>query len=234
VRVIRVLEAVRRLREERGASLTELMTAVTVSIIVLLAMHQILDGSVTASGRVAPRVSAVQEGRLAMEDITRQLRSQVCPGPSQPAVLEGDDDAITFYADYSADGQIDKRTLVFEPDERRIVESLYKGQGTAPDSTFPEAPTRTRVLATRVVRVGETPIFRYYAYGTATPPVPTVLLSTPLSVADRGKAVRIALRFATRPESADDESDVNDIDFASEVFARTADATNASGGTRCM
>lgn len=229
----RVTLILNRLRQERGTSLIELMAGVSVSVVVLVAVFQLLDNGVAASGRVAPRVAAVQQGRLAMEEIARQLRSQVCPGPSQPALLEARDDDVTFYADFTSVGRVDKRHLIYEPEERRIVENVYQGQGAAPNWTFPQTPTRTRVLVTNVFRVGTAPVFRYYAFNSATPPDPNVSLATPLSLDDRARAVKLAIRFAARPESPADAGPTSDTDFQTEIFVRTADPVNPAGGTRC-
>ena len=53
----------------------------------VLAVFAILDTSVKQSNAVAGRVNATQRARLAMDTITRQLRSQVCYSPTVPALV---------------------------------------------------------------------------------------------------------------------------------------------------
>jgi len=227
-RAARILE---RLPDERGTTLIELMVALSISMVVLLAVFQILDDGVRASGRVGPRVTATQDGRLAMEQVTRQLRSQACLAPGESALVSAGNNEATFYVDFvRAGGRLDKHRLVYDPQARTIVEEVSEGTGTAPTWTFPAQPTRTRTLARNVVPASGTPVFRYYAFNTATPARPELLLTTPLSATDRLRAVRIAVRFAVRPEG----DGVVDVDFQSEIFVRTADPTNPVGGTQCV
>ena len=86
----------RRASDERGFTIIELMVAMSVGMVVLLAAFMLLDRSFTASGQIADRQEALQRGRQAMELITRQLRSQVCvvvpPATTfSPPVVDGQD-----------------------------------------------------------------------------------------------------------------------------------------------
>ena len=65
------------------------------------AIFAVIDTSVKQSNAIAGRVNATQRGRLVMDTITRQLRSQVCFSPVVPALIDASDDKVTFYADLS-------------------------------------------------------------------------------------------------------------------------------------
>jgi len=69
----------RRLRQlssdESGFTLPELLTAIVIGMVVLMAAFMLLDRTVASTARVSDRQEAVQRGRLTMELITRQLRS---------------------------------------------------------------------------------------------------------------------------------------------------------------
>ena len=67
-------------KNQAGFALTELVVAMTVGLIVLMAAFLLLDRAHSASNEISDRQDAVQRGRQAMENLTRQIRSQVCLG----------------------------------------------------------------------------------------------------------------------------------------------------------
>lgn len=87
--------------DERGFALTELLVAMTVGLIVLLAAFLLLDRAHSASREISDRQDAVQRGRQATEYLTRQIRSQVCLGNTTEPITHGSADQVTFYADLS-------------------------------------------------------------------------------------------------------------------------------------
>ena len=89
----------------------------------MLAVLAILDISVKQSTAVAGRVNATQRARIAMDTITRQLRSQVCYNATTPAIVSATDDAVKFHADLS-DGTraIEQREIIFNPTTKVITE----------------------------------------------------------------------------------------------------------------
>ena len=113
---MRLMRAARaRLAAEDGFTLTELMVACAVGMIVILAATNLLDSSGRASGSVLDRVDGNQRGRVAMEQITQRLRSQVCPVDGATPVLYGDGNQVTFYADLST-----RTDGLFQPEVRRL------------------------------------------------------------------------------------------------------------------
>jgi prepilin-type N-terminal cleavage/methylation domain-containing protein len=67
-----------RLADDDGFTLPELIIAMAVGMLVLLAAFQTLDTTMLTTGRVQRRVDSAQRARTAMDDVVRQLRSQVC------------------------------------------------------------------------------------------------------------------------------------------------------------
>ncbi len=114
------------LSDERGMTLIEMLVAMSVGMVVLLAAFMLLDRSFTASGQIADREDALQRGRQAMELMTRQLRSQVCvvvpPATAfSPPVVSGTDHTVTFYGSLSESAtSVTKRTLTFDPHRGRL------------------------------------------------------------------------------------------------------------------
>jgi prepilin-type N-terminal cleavage/methylation domain-containing protein len=225
--------------DERGFSLTELLVAMFIGMIILLAAFMLLDRSFTASGQVADRSEALQRGRLAMDLITRQLRSQVCVGNTVP-IVSGTDTAITFYADMS-DGStpIKKRTLSYDTITDTITESVVPGAGTYPALTFTGAASSVPLL-TKVDQILDgtppttpRPIFRYYGYTVGGTSGALDLLTTPLSTASlsRVAVIKVGFRsFAARTVMNDKDSAVLEDD----VYVRVTTATDFQNGPRCI
>jgi prepilin-type N-terminal cleavage/methylation domain-containing protein len=225
-----------RISDERGFSLTELLVAMVIGMIVLLASFMLLDRSFSASGSVADRTEALQRGRLTMDLITRQLRSQVCVGTTAPMV-SGSDLTLTFYGDLS-DGTtpIKKRTLTYNAGTDTITESVVTGAGTYPALTFTGTAVNNTLL-TKVEQImdGSTarPVFRYYGYKVGGQPGELELLGSPLSTANlkRVAVIRVGYRaFAARTVMNDKDSAVIEND----VYVRTITATDFQNGPQCL
>ncbi len=68
-----------RLRtEERGMTLVELLAGISIAVIVSLAAFSLIEAVMKRSGEVSSRVETTQRARQAMDNVTRDLRSQVC------------------------------------------------------------------------------------------------------------------------------------------------------------
>jgi len=224
--------------DQGGFTLTELLTAMVIGTIVLMAAFVLLDRSTSLSNEVADRQDAVQRGRLAMEMMTRQLRSQVCLGDTTEPITYGDANRVSFYADLS-DGSrnVEQRTLSYDATSQRIVEDTYAGVGTYPTLTFPTL-TRTNVLLTNARRVpngsGSIPIFRYYAFRTGGVPGDMEELPVPLDpINDAPRVVMVKLAFVALPARTVPR-DIDATTFYSDVYVRLADPSRPTEGPRCL
>ena len=97
-----------RLRHESGVTLVELMVAMMIGTMTILAVYGVLDTSIKQSTQIAGRVNATQRGRIAMDTITRQLRSQVCYSSTVPALVSGTDTAVKFHVDLTDGSEADR------------------------------------------------------------------------------------------------------------------------------
>ncbi|HYH91269.1 MAG TPA: prepilin-type N-terminal cleavage/methylation domain-containing protein [Solirubrobacteraceae bacterium] len=224
------------LRSQRGFTLIELIVAMTISTMTVLAVFAILDTTVKQSNAVAGRVNATQRARLTMDTITRQLRSQVCYSPTVPALVSGTDDAVKFHMDLS-DGSkaIEQHELAFNPTARTLTERVWPGQG-AP-LTFP-TQTLNRQLVGDVTRAQYKdgtvlPIFRYYAYNLAVPPRPELKLPTPLSATDIARVARIEVNFRALPPGNKAGSAAGAVSLQNEVYVRVADPNDPAPTPTC-
>lgn len=206
-----------------GFTLPEVLIASLVGFIVLSATFGLLESTVRLGGGTMSKTDAMQRGRLAMDVITRQLRSQVCAVPGEPAIVEGHDDRVTFYADFGDGGTApDRRALVLDPTEKTLLSSVYAGNGQPPGPyTFPADPTRVEHVLENAVPLSGTPFLRYYAFTTGSDPTPSERLDTPLSPADRVRVARIEIAYSARPTGAPDGR--HSIALHDQVLVRHAD-----------
>jgi hypothetical protein len=225
----------RRLRSQAGVTLVELLVAMSIGTMTVLAVFAILDTTIKQSNAVAGRVNATQRGRITMDTITRQLRSQVCYSPTVPALVSGTDDAVKFHLDLT-DGStaIQQRELVFNPTARTLTERTWPGQGSP--ITFPTL-TRTRLLMSDVTRSQDKdavvlPIFRYYAYNTAVPPRPDTRLVTPLSATDLARVAKIEVAFRSLPPGRA-LAPASAVSLQNEIYVRVADPNDPAPTPTC-
>jgi prepilin-type N-terminal cleavage/methylation domain-containing protein len=239
-----VLTVKRRLRQlhsdQGGFSLPELLVAMVVGMIVLLSAAFLLDNAVSKSNQIADRQEANQRGRLAMERVTRDLRSQVCLKDQRPITI-AEDQRVSFYASLSSNPDTaDLRTITYSATTKKIVQDIVPGVGTFPDLTFPGPGTQNLLLegAQPAKDAGvDRPMFRYYGYlATGTAGELQLLQPTPLSAADRQRVVLIEVAFNTLPTRtlAANTTARDSTTFESDVYVRLADPTKPLDGPRCI
>jgi Tfp pilus assembly protein PilW len=228
-----------RLREERGMTLMEVLMSATVGFVVLAGVLGLLESSVRLNTGVMAKTDAMQRGRIGMDKITQQLRSEVCLDLDNSAILAGSTaNSVTFYADFSSsDGTKapEKRTLSFNPGATgagNITSLIYRSAKLKPlPGDFPAAasPSATDLVfenasLTKTAAGVDVPFLTYYAYQTvgATPhPEPTQLLAPPLDAAKAARVARIDIAFSARPTGAKDVK--NAVNMTDQIAVRHAD-----------
>jgi prepilin-type N-terminal cleavage/methylation domain-containing protein len=222
-----------RPRSQDGFTIVELLVGMIVGLIVLLAAFAILDRAYTANREAAERSEASQRGRLAMDKVVQTLRSQVCIGAARSSVVAGDANGITLLVDLTGGNSApERRTIAYTSSTRTISESIYPASGTFPDYTFSSTPTTTRTLLTNVGPADGNPMFRYYALDATGGRGANLALAAPLSATDMGRTARIAVGFTTRATGA--TTDRFATTLHDDVFVRSADPINPTGGLRCL
>lgn len=243
MRIMRAL--LHRLRhDEGGFSLTELLASSAVGTIVVLAAFQVIDASVSLSAKTQDRVDAIARGRLAMEEMTQSLRSQVClgPGPGLAAIVGGDSNYVEFYGDLGDNNSRtnpgndtflpDKFRLTYDPVAKTITEQVWQGAGTPPNNmTF--TLRRTRVLLENVDLVPSTPFLRYYGFSGTEPIAPNRLLAVPLNDNDRARAVQVGISYVARPTRVA-TTDRRATWFENYVYVRTSDPNDPDRSPQCV
>jgi type II secretory pathway pseudopilin PulG len=221
----------RRLRrEESGFTLIELLVACIIGMIILLASFMMLDSSIVLTGKVTDRVDRTQRARGAMEQITRELRSQVCPSAGTSALIDAQDYSITFYSFMGLRPFIpDKRQIAWDTNTNSVIESVWAGSGTPGNFSWATTPTTKTILTdVKPPFVSGTsgprgPVFKYYAPGAASP------FTAPLAATDLSATSLITIDFVTYAQSRNTTGTTTTLQ--NQVYVRTADPNGAAGST---
>jgi prepilin-type N-terminal cleavage/methylation domain-containing protein len=232
----------RRLRAQQGFTIVELLIAMSILGIVAAGAMTMIQVVLHQSRGVVERTDAMQRGRLALDEMTRQIRSQVCLNATTPGLAAATASSLTFYSDFS-DGYVDvpaQRTVTYDPASQRITSQKSDGVKDAAGAiTFPTVTERRQVLSDAVLVPDTTlsppavPIFQYFAYTSgAAPWTPSVALTSfPLSAADLARTARIRITFVARSTTAKDDTFATR--FADDVFLRTADPNATKPDPKC-
>lgn len=239
-----------RLADDRGFTLTELLLASTIGVVVCGATLSLVEISLKTQNDAAARVTSVQDGRGVMNDVARIIRSQApCVGnPASVALVVAKDDTMTINTAIGGDTStatetssggvryqpLQQRVLTFNASAMTLTEQVYNGVGSSPNATTFPTLTRTRIMGNRLRLIGSTAFFTYYAYTASAPYTPTVQL-TPgaggLSAADRARVARIDVNFAVRSRDSDSTKDTRYSERLSTRIADPDDPTNWSSCT---
>jgi prepilin-type N-terminal cleavage/methylation domain-containing protein len=224
--------------DQSGFTLVELLAAMSIGLVILMAAFMVLDQATSVSQEVSNRQEALQRGRLAMETVVRDLRSQVCLGDETEPITVADTNIVTFYIDLG-DGSKnpEQRTIRYEPDERRIYEDIHIGSGTYPELVYDATPSETRLLASNVVPILDNgvarPIFRYYAFRIGGVPGDLEPLTAPLVANDAIRTVMVKVGFTVMPDRMSPKAR-EAASVESDVYVRLADPSRPLEGPRCI
>jgi prepilin-type N-terminal cleavage/methylation domain-containing protein len=229
-----------RVRREDGFTLIELLVALSIGSVVMLATFMMLDSSVTLTGKTQKRVDATQRGRLAMDLITRQLRSQACPNATTPAIV-GAGGIAPASDDRSANLWVFTGTGAFKPERHvirwdtntnSIIEQDYNQAGTLLRTKTLLAKVRPPTTPDPPFTTLNAPVFSYFPATIATNPN-VAPFSTPLSAANAANVAVIKVAFTVQPDigtsPAATPPPAEAQTFKDQVFVRTADPNDPAG-----
>jgi prepilin-type N-terminal cleavage/methylation domain-containing protein len=224
-----------RVRDESGFTLIELIVALTIGTVVLLAAFMLVDASAPLAQKTNDRVDAFQRGRLALDIMGAELRSQVCMPGAVPPIMPtvSDEDDIWFYGNNQDQNSLPQRHHIYLQGNA-IKEDTWQGIGTPTNVTFPvNPPPKTRTLLSPVALVPGVKLFRYYGFDENLPAAVNKPVTTPVSVADSRNVVQVNLSFVAQPTGAKGPTG-RDSTFQQAVFFRTADPTDPMKGAKCQ
>lgn len=230
-----LVAGLRRARSESGHTLMELVVAMSLGMGILLISFHLLDRSLGLTREVSDRVEAVQRGRLAMDTMTRQLRSQVCLG-ANAALVTANGDSVTFYSNLTETAPPSKDTFTFNTVAGTITHTKIVGVGAVPGTTHLSTPRTTTLLA-NAARNGASPtlnpVFTYYGFDAANPPKAVKQLTPmPLTQVQRESTARIVISFVSRPSQATTTNKRAAV-LTDEIFVRSADPNDPAPVPKC-
>jgi Tfp pilus assembly protein PilW len=226
----------RAARDESGQTLMELMIGMVIGLVVLGAAYTILIAATPLAAHTHDRVDAYQRGRLALDVISSELRSQVCLPGAIPAIIPttSTNNEIWFYSNTGDDAEAPQRRRIYLSGTA-IKEDLWKGTfNAAGNVTFQVNPTTSRTLVSPVVLVSApaTPLFSYWGFDANLPAAVNQPIGVPVSATDAQKVVQVDISYVARPTKATAASP-RDTTFQQSVFFRTADPTDPAKGPKC-
>jgi prepilin-type N-terminal cleavage/methylation domain-containing protein len=240
-----------RLRDQSGMTLIEVLVSMSIGMLLVLGTLTLVDVTMRRSGEIAARVESVQSGRLAMDIVTREIRSQSCQvktsgtGVKPVSILSATPDSLTMFVDLrdtsntatptptptSGVSGPDKRTLTFGSDGRLTENVILPSSVTGSVYAYTGAGT-TRTLLPNVQRAvrksdGATvPYFRYFRFDfTQDPATPTYELTNsgnPLTDDQLKSIAKITITYKANPAIKRPDGTASTV-FTNSVFTRAVD-----------
>ncbi|HEY2601733.1 MAG TPA: prepilin-type N-terminal cleavage/methylation domain-containing protein [Thermoleophilaceae bacterium] len=196
-----------QLRKSDGFTLMELVVAMAIGMVILLAAFTVIDRAFFTNNTIKDREDSLQRGRVVLEQMTRQLRSLVCVNNTN-AVTAATDSSMSFYT-YLGDPTLaatqlpEWHTLTLAGGT--ISEQDYKITSTSP-ITVAATPYRTVKLTNATLAkdpdnpTQTLPLFRYYKYDPTQQGTGALIqLGTPVSPSDQGVLADVKLSFVVSP-----------------------------------
>lgn len=203
--------------DERGFTLVELLVAMAVGTIILLAAFNLIDRGTHATGRIAGRVEANQRARPVMQRIMDQLHSSCVADNVTPIMAGSTATQMQFLTQTGSTASITPDKHVITLAGTTLTDATYKASPTTPTITssstswtFSSAVASTRELLTGVASAMTgspsvaTPLFQYYAYVSGQ--LSSTPLAVPLTAATAKTAAAVTVSFAATPSAARDDS----------------------------
>lgn len=213
----------RRVCDERGFTLIELLVAMSMGLVISLALFSILQFSTRQTARVTDITQANQLGRGAMTRIVDELHS-ACISPSFTPILENSGEKaksgvsdlwfITAYSKEAVIPHAEKHDIQWNEKTEKLIDYTYKSTNENwPNFTYSEtaSPVGGVLLASGIKKSepgGKTvPIFQFYSYTTTShsgteaglSTLSTEPLAEPLTSSTAPTAASVLIRFKAGP-----------------------------------
>jgi prepilin-type N-terminal cleavage/methylation domain-containing protein len=220
----------RRARPQGGFTVIELLVAMAVLGAVAVGAMTLIEVVMRQGRGVVDRTEAAQRGRLVLDQMTRQIRSQVCLDATTKGMIAAGPNSLSFYADLTAGGAAPtRRMLEYQPSTKSIIERVYAPSG---------GERKTVLLQNVVPEKPATPVFSYSAYpqnpaaGTEVAPSEPLTGAPDLSTAQVARIAVVGISFSVRPHGA--SGDAFNTVLTDQVVLRNADPNATKNDPTCQ
>ncbi len=182
-------------------SLTELVVTVGILGIVLAYVTQGFLSVQTATTTETLRLENLEQARVLMDNVTKDLRTAVRLGTTSSPFLLADDTEVTFYGNLNLTSSCPKRIHLFVDSQTRLIEEVTEPDagGSPPACSYTGATTQ-RFVGRYVANPSSQPVFTYY-YDNGSADIAFAASATPLSASDMqlvtGVGVQLSIRKPT-------------------------------------
>jgi prepilin-type N-terminal cleavage/methylation domain-containing protein len=211
--------AVRRLHDQSGMTLPEIMVVIAVlGVVMLYALQSVASFERATTGEIL-RLENLEEARVLMQVVSKDVRTAVRLSSTSspfPDVLpsdgftRADDRELMFYANLDLTSSCPKIVWIHVDSNYKLLEEVWDPTGgTPPSCTYPAGwnanpptgATRIRLVGRYVANPTGEPIFTYYYdnAGTLTAYSPTV---TPLSSATSFLVTSVQIQLSIRKDTS--------------------------------
>ncbi len=154
------------MREERGATLIELVVASAAGVVVLGAIGAVAIISLRQTDRVTTEVQATQRARLVLSQVIEELHSACLASGIAPVREESTGTSLSFLHQIGSAVSPTPIKSIITLGEGTLTQSNYPSTGgSAPTWTFAEKPSSTETLMTKISPTApSTSLFSYYSY----------------------------------------------------------------------
>lgn len=239
----------RIVEDQQGLTLIEMLVAVVMGVVVMMALFAILDFSVNQSGRIADKVDADQQGRIALEKLSLEMHSSCIAARVTPVQPGSTDESVQFISVPGSQAYLPTAELhhVYLSGNELIDDTFNSNGGEPPVWTFPpvsSTPSAHQVLLSNVseTTTGEppaaVPVFKYYRYYTSADrsavlgeidPNP---METPLSSSDAQSTAEVTVSFTANPTSGNAQAD-RSANLSDSVLLRFNPTSATSNNAAC-
>jgi hypothetical protein len=191
----------RLLREESGVTLSELMVTVGLLTVVLGFVMQSFLSVQNATTGGALRLENLEQARLLMDNVTKDIRTSVRLGTTDSPFLLADDREVTFYGNLNLSTACPKKVHLYVDSQTRLIEEVTQPDagGTPPSCSYTGASVQ-RFVGRYIANAASEPIFTYY-YDDGAGDVAFTPSQTPLSAANlllvNGVGIHLSIRKPT-------------------------------------
>ncbi|MDX6622231.1 MAG: hypothetical protein QOE75_163 [Solirubrobacterales bacterium] len=192
----------RLIKDERGATLIELVVGMFAGLVVMAALITLIMVTIGTTSRVSARVHATQEARLTLNKVIDQLHS-ACIAPKIPPIREGSSatELRFVHATGSAVSPTPTETRITYANGELTQRDYSWVKGVAPLWEFQTTPSRTVLLNDGIGPIGNKPVFTYYRSSGGTP----AQLEAPLTGAEPNETIHVTVAFSATPNDDNGE-----------------------------